>query len=379
MKTIEIEIKTGVHIVIDYFTATFPFVCYEDDFELKIIDEIVKMIADFLGFQEDTINKESYSQNRFQYQYTIGEFITLRLLGPELKSGYKSCSIKLKGEACREFESVNEEKSWIDLLDFFLVRLNASPTRLDIAIDDYEGKDVQIEWIKNKLDQKLYTTCIQKKYHKLIGCEEEGWSLQLGNHHSSHMLVIYEKNKEQIVKGKDCLQKYWLRFEMRYFQEKAYNVCMNILNNGQKNFNHYIFGLLRHVLDIKEDTNFNEHNTYKSNTDTNWLNFLNHAEKAKVKRYKIQTSSFLTYIEWASPLAAFFFLVILLDCGGNDEDAITNFYENGLTVFDKLDQKKIKKLNRFRKEKGLPQVDDNYLLELKKQITKVIQDRRLPF
>jgi hypothetical protein len=30
---IDLEKKTEVHLIIDYFSATFPFICYEDDAE----------------------------------------------------------------------------------------------------------------------------------------------------------------------------------------------------------------------------------------------------------------------------------------------------------------------------------------------------------
>ena len=39
---IELEEKRiGVHIVIDYFSATFPFICYEEDSEYSIVNDII--------------------------------------------------------------------------------------------------------------------------------------------------------------------------------------------------------------------------------------------------------------------------------------------------------------------------------------------------
>jgi hypothetical protein len=42
----DFEKKTGVHLIIDYFSATFPFICYEDDSDYKIIDEVILMCCE---------------------------------------------------------------------------------------------------------------------------------------------------------------------------------------------------------------------------------------------------------------------------------------------------------------------------------------------
>ena len=165
------------------------------------------MISTYLNYQKKDVYKEPYAQNRFKYQYTIGDSITLRLIGPELKSGYASCMIELKGEGCREFENQGD-KTFYDLIHFLVIRLNGNVTRIDIAIDDYEGKYCTIAKIKQALDTRLYTTSFRMKTYELHGSNEKGWSLQLGSHQSSQMLVIYDKLKEQQTKGIDVEQKF---------------------------------------------------------------------------------------------------------------------------------------------------------------------------
>ncbi|WP_264229473.1 replication initiation factor domain-containing protein [Acholeplasma laidlawii] len=223
------------------------------------------MISEFLGFSEDEVSKDEFAQNRFQYQYKIGEDITLRLGGPRLNSGYKSCSLELKGEGCRSYENRNQVKTWNDLYEFLLVRLNSNVTRLDIAIDDYDGKHLNIHEIKDKLDMNLYTTSFRIKEYTLYS-SVKGITLQFGSPTSTHMLVIYEKLKEQQSKGVYVPQKYWTRFEMRFYQDKAYNVIMNILKN-QDSFRNYTLGLLYEMLDIKEKNNYNSESIHKAKTD----------------------------------------------------------------------------------------------------------------
>lgn len=368
-----------MHLVIDYFTATFPFICYEDEMELKIIDELIMLITEFLSFKKEDAIKEAYSQNRFLHQYLIGEFIIVRFIGPELKSGYRSCSIELKGQACREFESMNEKKDWIDFLDFFVIRLNANPTRIDIAVDDFEGNDVNLQWIKNKLDLKQYTTSFKKKYYKLHGCEEEGWSLQFGSHNSSQMLVIYEKLKEQLSKGIECNQKYWLRYEMRYMKDKAYNVCLSLIKQGKTNMQNYIYSLLYQMLDIKIKSNYSENELYKTDTDPKWLAFLNNVEKGTIEKYKIKSTSYLSYIKWASPRAALYFIMTYFDCDSNFEQTVTRLAENGLEGFNKIDKRILKNINQFRREKGFSKLTEDNIESHKKKIENIIFERKLPF
>ena len=98
--------------------------------------------------------------------------------------------IELKGEGCREFENVNLDKSWIDFLDFFVIRLNASPTRIDLTIDDYSGDVVQLDWIRQQLDIENFTTTFGTKKYTIHGNSEKGFSLQFGSHSSTQQLVI---------------------------------------------------------------------------------------------------------------------------------------------------------------------------------------------
>jgi len=93
-------------LIIDYFSATFPFICYEEDSEYGIINEIILMCCEFFNIKRIDVEECDFRVNRFQFQYQLSEYIILKLLGPELKSGHKSCSIELKGQGCREFEEL---------------------------------------------------------------------------------------------------------------------------------------------------------------------------------------------------------------------------------------------------------------------------------
>ncbi|WP_026391285.1 replication initiation factor domain-containing protein [Haploplasma modicum] len=373
-----LDIKTGVHIVIDYFSATFPLIVHENDYELKVIEDVIEIISKFLGYDKSNITKEEYAQNRFEYQYLIGSDIVLRMNGPRLKSGYKSCSIELKGSGCREFENNNPDKTWIDFFEFFLVRLNASPSRFDIAIDDYDGSHLTIDEIKAKLDKGFYTTNFRDKDYTLYN-SKKGMTLQFGSRISTQMLVIYDKKREQLSQGIAVPETYWTRFEMRYYKEKSYNVCMNILKGGSSKYKEYVLGLLYEMLDIKEDNNFSKSNIYKADTDERWLSFLGEVKKAKIVKYKIRKSSYESYYKWASPHAAFFFLSIYTHSNFDLNSTLIEIVENGISLMEDLNNNRLKKINQFLSESSLKKTNLVELNNKIKELEKFIEIKELPF
>ena len=289
--------------------------------------------------------------------------------------------IELKGEGCREFENVNLDKSWIDFLDFFVIRLNASPTRIDLTIDDYSGDVVQLDWIRKQLDIENFTTTFKTKKYTIHGNSESGYSLQFGTHSSTQQLVIYEKHKEQVNKGIDCLQKYWLRFEMRFRQDKAYNISMNIINlEDESKFRHFTMARLLEMIDIKEENNYNQHNLDKADTHPKWKEFLEQVEKSKIKRYKIRKSTYETYKNYMYPKMASFFINLILESENDIFIATTKLLNIALTDFDRLDDIKLKRYNDYLKENDLQPVSMQDLLKVKAMIKKQVEERsELPF
>ena len=135
----------NIEIKIDYFSATFPLDCDADDSIMFKVHEMVKLMAQYLNVKNFEIAKSKYAQNNFNYQYQLGEHIILRLDGPMNDCYQRTCHLELKGEGCRDFEIRNPKKTWSNFL-LFMVQLNARFKRIDIAIDDYSGKDVTLGW-----------------------------------------------------------------------------------------------------------------------------------------------------------------------------------------------------------------------------------------
>ena len=203
-------------------------------------------------------------------------------------------------------------------------------------------------------------------------------TLQFGSRTSTQMLVIYEKIKEQLAKGIVVPEKYWTRYEMRFYKDKAYNVVMSILKK-QVNFRKYTLGLLYEMLDIKQTSNYNENSIHKEKTDLRWKLFLEDVEKAKIEKYKVRKSTHETYSKWASPLAALYFIDTLLHKNLDLEATFIEFAKISFKAISEINNHKIKKLNQFLKESGLNKISLLELEKVKEKLNNYIKSDDLPF
>lgn len=369
--------KEGRHLIIDYFSCTFPLLCYQDDYESIIVNQVREMISFFFNYEPVDGDKEE-AYNRFKYIYTIGEYITLKLGGPLLKSGHKSCMIEMKGEGCREFERLCPKKTWIDLLEFFILKLGGRCSRIDVTIDDYEGTIIDFNWVKNKLDSKFFTTTFRNKDYTIHGNTSGGYSLQFGSR-VTQMLVIYEKLKEQLNKKKECIQDYWVRYEMRYFHDKANDVCLDLIDEGLNGFRKYCFGIFYKMLDIKEDNNYGLESQNKVITDPLWLKFLEDVEKVEIRSSTKRKSTYDSYYNYAFPVISYFYLVNLIINNGDFYATDTEILKIAVDGLDSFDAKKLKRLNYYLEERNLKSIDMNVIKEYESIMNDELDDRRLPF
>lgn len=165
---------------------------------------------------------------------------------------------------------------------------------------------------------------------------------------------------------------------MRFYQDKAYNVVMNILKK-QVNFRKLTLGLLYDMLNLKEESSYNDNNIYKAITESKWKSFLEDLEKAKIEKYKVRKSTHETYTKWATPLAALYFIDILLHKNLDLKATFIELAEISVKAIENINNNKIKKLNQFLKESGLNKIT---LLEIEKTRIKLddyIKQGELPF
>ena len=377
--------NSNIEIKIDYFSATFPLNCDADDSVLFKVHEMVKLMAQYLNVQNFEIAKSKYAQNNFNYQYILGEHIVLRLDGPMNDCYQKTCHLELKGEGCRDFEKRNPDKSWINFM-LFMVQLNARFKRIDIAIDDFSGKDVTIGWLWEKIQKKYYISIFRSSAVQ-HGSIENGLTIQFGSNESPVELVIYDKKAEQKKRRKECDKTFWTRYEMRFRNDSAERIAYQLTstfsakNNDtfEADFIKFAYEQLYRVIDIKEDNNFSIPNQKKAKTDDKWLSFLTNVEKGVLPKISDEMpKTFEAYLKAATPYLSMFLLLKYI-CVGRQPDLFEMEIYKFMKDQTKFSRQRFQRLNIYLNQLNSKTVDDVVLAELKDEFAGIISEKELPF
>lgn len=389
------DVKSGTEIKIDYFSGTFEFRNLSDDDELKDVEGTVEAIANLLNVPKEEILEADYGKGNYRYLFHLGDGIELRICGPINKMGHRTCSLQMKGSGCRYFERNNPDKDWEELLISFSTFFEMNATRIDIAIDDYDGDIIPFSWLWKKIENRSFTSTFNSP-PTFIKNERDGSSITFGSRKSTQMLVIYEKDKEQRSKGYEHNQPYWTRIEMRFQHEKADLVYDDVIYafmgeirfpeekkipKGEEGFKQLSSAILYRMLDIKEDSDYDDRNKSKVPTDPNWLKFLGYVEKAKFAPLTKVEPKWLRHELYIKENIPTYLLVKYLLANKNPQQ----FGKDMLkllcaSIEDFVDKKnKLKKANIFLKELNINLLDDNTLYDIEDELETYLLDEELPF
>jgi len=191
---------------------------------VRILNKILKALGD--KEYDFDFEVKSPGLNGFKYMHYVGEHIILNFSGPKTYRYKKTSQLLMRGEACREFIE-HQNGSWVNLF-IALSDLHGSFKRVDIAIDDFQAKEINIYDLKELAEKGHWTGSFQSL--KIIndisyrgGIRSKGFSMTFGSP-GSNQLQIYDKNLERFSRKKENFNtKYWYRYEMRLVNEKATN------------------------------------------------------------------------------------------------------------------------------------------------------------
>ena len=372
----EIEIKTGIQICIDYFKCSFPIQVNKEEMESQ---EAIKIRNDIMTFFNIPLNDhDPLFIPKYRYNWTLGENIILQIAGPEFSNGYPSCIIELKGQGCREFETRNPDKNWFDVIKFFKLNYQGKLKRIDVAIDDYDGK-ISYDYLEKKLDSKQFASVFQNKDVDHLGNINTGRTLNLGGHGSSIQLCIYEKDKQQRKLKKEHKQKFWMRYEMRFSKNRADDFIYTMFQYDITDFNRYTMQVLYNILDIKKDCNRGIENISHVETDKPWLDFLGNVEKCALLHADTYESNYATYQNWIRNHAGKYVLYLFATNNYELEAVITSLLQAGADYADDINKSKLKTINSYLRKRKLPLLAVEDIEKLKNEILEIIEERRLPF
>ena len=372
----------NIEIKIDYFSATFPLDCDADDSIMFKVHEMVKLMAQYLNVKNFEIAKSKYAQNNFNYQYQLGEHMILRLDGPMNDCYQRTCHLELKGEGCRDFESRNPKKTWTNFL-LFMVQLNARFKRIDIAIDDYSGKDVTLGWLYEKFSKRRYTSVFRSPVAP-HGSLDTGLTLQFGSNESPIELVIYDKLAERKKRKKECDKSYWVRYELRFRNDLAERIAHQLIatlkgDDYATKFSTFTFEQLYRIIDIKEENNYSIQNQKKAKTDPRWVAFLDNVEKGILPKVEDGLpKTFNQYMKAAIPYVSMFLLLKYLEV-----DQVQELFEIEIYKFMKdqmkFSKQRFQRLNIYLNQLNIQTIDDFMMAQLKDEFAGIIDERELPF
>lgn len=216
--------------------------------------------------------------------------------------------LNMSGQGCRQFEVLSS----FDLLTMFaiLANLNASYTRLDIAIDDFGGI-----YKTNTIRQAVYNKCCVTKLTDW-GNGERGKiahgkdfltmdNFYIGSPKSRYFINVYDKYLERINKmetaGEELQRRIkeelqgitsWTRTEVRLKDEYAEQFVGHILSD-HFHLGFYIISFLNHKITFLKPSCFKtgKENRSRLAEDINnharwWRKFVHNAGKLKLSVYK---------------------------------------------------------------------------------------------
>lgn len=395
--------KSELEIHFDYLSFTFPLGNNYNDKAIEVMYDLCNMLNfDF----ENEVHAQNYTFNNYSYEYLIGVNLRFRYGGEntkmkiidydedgnEIEEISYSGQFELKGAGCREIEN-HGDVNYIELFRYILIELKGRCTRCDLAIDDKTGLVLTQSYFLKKIRNGEFTSIWKGKGATPRFEISEGTTVYLGSDSSSRILCVYDKRAERIVRRENFEGDYWMRYEMRFFKDKASELCYFILDNELEEIGSYACQQLRSMLELKKPGK--DTNKSRWEIDATWALFLNHVEKTKFSISPKKTSNIDSKMSWRDYSMTRMNLIFdLSECyekiDGNDwidptiaravheMKMMVNYFEE-----KPLDSHDLALINqyRFNHNKKLLSIDDVYqsIDNLRDRINELEERYTLPF
>jgi DNA relaxase NicK len=361
--TYSLKIKNEKRVVIDWLSVTFDHINYSRYETFDVSQNVFRDLLSFFGIKKpnEFYNLERGKRlNGYENNVYLSEHIRLLYGGIINGEGNETFNLIMSGQACREFERYLNG-NWSELFNYLLMH-NVTFKRLDIAYDIFDDDEIDMYYIRNKMENNLYVS----PFHNWQVIQEgglingirtlTGFTIQLGSK-GSNQLVIYDKKLEQLKKNKsisneDIDTDIWIRFEMRITDDKARifaeQYASSIIANDSKEFMLLAMGVLNTFLELKKP-NKNETNRSRLPMDSKWKKFLGALSEIDLKvppkpDLTIEKKEFHFMRSYSKTYA-------MLDMAKDDTGKLA--IEMKLKGLQELTDLPMKVINNYRKERGL--------------------------
>ncbi|MFA6777974.1 MAG: replication initiation factor domain-containing protein [Bacilli bacterium] len=301
--------------------------------------------------------------NGYRFGYVYGENTRFNFGGLHTMSNEKyTVNLVMSGQACREFDIVNNG-SFYDLLSFLYKKSGTVFNRMDLAIDDFTGEEVNIYDLADFVRNGHYVSPLSK-FQIIEGGRKvsskndltvsDGFSITLGSKGRTQ-LQIYDKQLERRANAQHDLDtEVWFRYEMRLYKDKAKESVEKFIssyeNDDGQSFLLLASGILKGLFQPKivgnNRTNFTETKTWEP-----YLNFLGEVRSIDLKSKPNYESTIERKASWYNRSIISSNAELLL---AFDDADFKLFFKSGIyEALYNLDDKKLSKVNNYRTTKGL--------------------------
>lgn len=382
---------------IDYFTFTCDkHITYNtnyvpDEKSIIFINKLFKALG-LSKYYKDFDIKYGGALGFKTYQ-DIQDGIQIRYCGPKSQYDCPVWRLEIKGRGCDFFKTF---KDWFRFM-MFVKPLDIHVKRFDLAIDDFEGQEITFDYFYNKIVRDDYI--LRKRAARIVAPfwsdiklkdTTKGLSLKFYSTFSNLQLFIYDKSFEQEAKNNYSIpSKQWVRYEMRFYDEKADDVFNDFFNimlcnsygelqvNTQDEYNSLMGKFLSELLnELIKIVNFKDiyRNTWEY--DECWKNFIESIGSINFTRLNVKRTDVLKKKLWIESSVAKSLLQIFLvqdlkyinlwmrsfmiEQIGNIDDKLLNDVNNERKKIGKIEIKK-EEISDFTKELILTNDESNLL------------------
>lgn len=285
---------------IDWLTFTLP----------ESLDENFRILK-LLGYEQDFF-EECSGRYFFNTGFTLGNYVNVYYNDAKLKldkyAVSKHCYV-FTGVGCTDLDKhINGD--WIDLFKF-LKENNCKITRLDLALDDFEGK-INFDLVEKKLNRKHFRS--SKRSYNIVKEQTtqgvvKGETIYIGGRakagiNGNYFARFYDKfaeyrSKHELLPFQAQKSKIWQRYEIQFNKAKAEQVVSKILE--KKNIGLVFSGIMKSVVTFLEPVKNKNRKNYKNKNNWKispwWQEFLQDAEKISLRHVE-QDFSFGSVLAW---------------------------------------------------------------------------------
>lgn len=331
----------------DYLAFTFPLKVKDDETLIDAFNKVKDELAMYLYMDSSSYGEiNAWGFDKYDYSLSLGEHVKICFGGKatSMKECYyqeddegnsfieksdemfESCMVELKGQGCRELEfnatggatdgvSLSFTDIYIDIMEWYTIKLGGKTTRFDVAIDDLKGDIISIDKVIELVEKMHLTSCFRfnlnpPEVYKGIGYDDlkNGKSLYLGKSKAGKKnafeLCIYNKLAERRFHDDIIDLNYYVRYELRYRYEKAQALTYFLLKNDFKNFGEFVCGELNKAICLKhpfkngkytDDSNLARWDIYPA-----WKEFINNIKGIKFTLKPMLEKSIERIVSWRS-------------------------------------------------------------------------------